>query len=112
MLTAVTTLVIPFTGNLALLFVTQIIGGFGRGLVFPLLMGLSIQTVPSPRRAMAMGVFQSIYALGMFGGPVIAGTIGQRMSIEGLFATTAAVGMAAAIGIYYERGKRHAVAQG
>jgi MFS family permease len=103
LLAAAMTAVIPFTGALPVLFVTQALGGFGKGLVFPLLMGLSIQAVPAGRRAMAMGAFQSIYALGMFGGPVIAGAIGRATSVHGLFLTTAAVGLLAAACTRYVR---------
>lgn len=111
LVTAVTTLCIPFTGSLTALLVTQVVGGFGRGLVFPLLMGLSIESVEPSRRAMAMGAFQSIYAIGMVGGPVIAGAIGRFLSAQGLFVSTALVGLAAAVGIYLQGGKQH-VAQG
>ena len=66
-LSALGTLAIPIVTTLPMLFLTQAIGGFGRGLIFPVLMGLSIKAVPSGKRATAMGFFQSIYALGMFG---------------------------------------------
>ncbi|HWQ61713.1 MAG TPA: MFS transporter, partial [Negativicutes bacterium] len=61
---SVSSVAIPFIGSLAALFVLQIIGGFGRGLVFPLLMGLSIRGITGSRRATAMGFFQAAYGLG------------------------------------------------
>lgn len=41
--TALTCVVIPFISNLSLLYVSQAVGGFARGLVLPLLRGLSIK---------------------------------------------------------------------
>jgi MFS family permease len=52
---ALSCVVIPYTKSMAMLYITQFIGGFGWGTVFPLLMGLSIKTVSSEKRATAMG---------------------------------------------------------
>jgi len=68
---------IPFSKTILLLYITQTIGGFGRGLIFPTLMSLSIKDVEQDKRATAMGYFQSIYAIGMFVGPSITGIISQ-----------------------------------
>jgi MFS family permease len=75
-LASIFTITIPFTNVFWLLVLTQIIAGFGRGLAFTLLMGLSIRDMLSERRATAMGLFQAVYGLGMFIGPVIMGFIG------------------------------------
>lgn len=96
-LSALATLAIPFIASLPLLFVTQAVGGFGRGLVFPVLMGLSIKAVPEEKRATAMGFFQSIYALGMFGGPALAGFTAQLWGLSGAFWATAAATVAGAV---------------
>ncbi len=85
--------VVPFTNTLPQLYITQAIGSFGRGVVFPVLMGLSIQTVPEERRATAMGFFQAIYALGMFGGPVLVGIIGDMSGLKGGFLVTGLMGV-------------------
>jgi Arabinose efflux permease len=90
-LSAAGTLAIPLVSTLPPLFVTQAIAGFGRGLIFPVLMGLSIKKVPGEKRATAMGFFQSIYALGMFGGPALAGVAAEAMGFAGAFYATAAV---------------------
>lgn len=90
-LSALGTLAIPLVTALPPLFLTQAVAGFGRGLIFPVLMGLSIKAVPVEKRATAMGFFQSIYALGMFGGPALAGVTAQVMGFSGAFYATAAV---------------------
>jgi MFS family permease len=81
-LTGIFTATIPFTTSFPLLILTQILAGFGRGLSFPLLMGLSIQDVEEHKRATAMGFFQAIYGLGMFLGPIIMGVIGDHASLS------------------------------
>jgi len=92
------TLLIPFLSTLPLLFLTQAVGGFGRGLIFPVLMGLSIKAVPEEKRATAMGFFQSIYALGMFGGPALAGITAELWGLQGAFWATTVVTVAGALG--------------
>jgi len=107
----VTTAAIPYTGTLPLLFATQIVGGFGRSLAFSVMMALAIRDVTPARRAIAMGAFQSIYAIGMFVGPTIAGAVGKALGMYGLFLSTAAVGLVALVAVLAQRGK-HSVAQG
>ncbi|MBE5762009.1 MAG: MFS transporter [Clostridiales bacterium] len=74
------------------LFIFQFLAGLGNGLNYPLLMGLAIKNIDSQRRGAAMGFFQSIYALGMYLGPVIIGalsevfTVGMSLSIIGVTA--------------------------
>lgn len=85
------TAVIPLCTTLASLYATQAVAGFGRGLVFAVLMGMSIRTVPQEKRATAMGFFQSIYALGMFGGPAISGLVAQGYGLGGAFYCAAVV---------------------
>ncbi|HEY3425010.1 MAG TPA: MFS transporter, partial [Negativicutes bacterium] len=62
---------VPFIHELPLLYVSQAVNGFCMGLVTPLLMGLSIKSFPDEKRATAMGIFQALYGIGMFGGPVL-----------------------------------------
>lgn len=76
------TITIPFTHSYLLLILTQVAAGFGRGMSFPLLMGLSIRDVPMERRSTAMGFFQSVYGLGMFAGPVIMGGLADLLSLQ------------------------------
>ena len=60
-------------------------------------MGLAIKSVPSERRATAMGFFQSIYALGMFAGPAVAGLMADSFGLSGAFYTAAAVMVVATV---------------
>lgn len=81
-LTGIFITTISFTSNLWILILTQTITGVGRGLSFPVLMGLSIKYMPSEKRAVAMGFYQSIYGLGMFVGPLFMGIIGDVVSLK------------------------------
>ncbi len=92
--TAAATVAIPLAPSLEALFVSQFLGGFGRGLVFPVLMGLVVKSVPPQKRATAMGFFQSIYALGMFAGPALAGVVAEWWGLTGAFSAAAAVTVA------------------
>ena len=87
-LTALSTFAIPLSKTVPVLYVTQAFGGVGRGLIFPVLMGLSIKTVSEEKRATAMGFFQSIYALGMFAGPALSGVLAGIVGLGGTFLIT------------------------
>lgn len=94
---ALATIVVPYVGSLPLLFLSQIVGGFGRGLVFPVLMGLSIKNIIEKKRATAMGFFQAIYGLGMFIGPVLLGVLSDTVGIETGFWVVGLIGICGAI---------------
>ncbi len=89
--------VIPFAHNMTVLSISQLIGGFGTGTVFPLLMGLSIKSVSTDKRATAMGIFQAIYGLGMFMGPTIVGALTDSIGIVWGFITIGGVALSGAL---------------
>ena len=96
-LLAATTAFIPLLTSLTQLYASQMIGGFGRGLAFPLLMTLGVQSVDDGVRATAMGVFQSLYAAGMFVGPVVVGLIGDWAGLNAGFWLCSLCGLAGAV---------------
>jgi MFS family permease len=75
----------PLVSRLSILYAVQAANGIGVGLAFPLLMGLSIQSIPLEQQGTAMGVFQSLYAAGMTLGPVISGFIGGHLRLPSVF---------------------------
>ena len=97
LLAAICTISLPFTKTFALLLFTQAFNGFAQGLMFPVLMGLAIRSVSEDRRASAMGFFQAVYSLGMFGGPFIAGWIGGLAGLSGGFII---VGSMSLVGVF------------
>jgi DHA1 family multidrug resistance protein-like MFS transporter len=82
---AMTSLALPLVGNLPVLFLNQIIHGTGRGIAYSILMGSVLRLVSSDERATAMGVFQSIYAFGIFTGPIVGGWVGSFWGVDGIF---------------------------
>jgi len=75
----------PLVRTLGGLFALQALGGIGRGVLYPLLMSLSIKAVAAPDRASAMGIFQASYAFGMFIGPWISGGLADRLGLASVF---------------------------
>lgn len=85
LLASLCTLIIPFTHSLTILLISQVCNGFGQGLIFPILMTLAIRYVSTDQRATAMGFFQAIFSLGMFGGPLLVGWMGNLFGLTGSF---------------------------
>ena len=83
LLLAAACLLYPLTASLAALLAVQAIMGAGVGLIMPITMANAIETVSDENRGTAMGIYQAVYGLGMFLGPVIAGTIIERFSAAG-----------------------------
>jgi len=96
LITALSCMAIPFVKSFSVLVVTQLIGGFGKGVTIPLLMGLCIKNVEESKRGSAMGFFQAIYGLGMFTGPVVVGFISDIANLDAGFFFTAVIGVIAA----------------
>ncbi len=75
----------PLVGAIGGLFVLQALNGIGRGMLYPLMMSLSIKAVHAPDRASAMGIFQASYAFGMFIGPWISGGLADSLGLASVF---------------------------
>jgi DHA1 family multidrug resistance protein-like MFS transporter len=71
------------------IFAAQVIHGYSIGLSYPVLMGLAIENVPADERSTALGLHQSIYAIGLFAGPWLSGILADSFGIQPMFATTA-----------------------
>ncbi len=84
---------VPLVHTIPMVAVTQALGGGGRGLAYPLLMGLSIRSVRPADRATAMGVFQAVYAMGMFAGPASTGVIGDGMGLSAIFVVAGTIAL-------------------
>ena len=75
----------PFVTNLKFLYLVLAFNGAGVGFLFPLLMGLAIKPMPLDQQGTAMGFFQSIYAVGMFLGPLVSGWVGEYLGLYFIF---------------------------
>jgi predicted MFS family arabinose efflux permease len=90
-LTASMVFVFPLFTDLRWLVVCQAMIGVGVGTAFPVLMGLALQAVEPEARASAMGVYQSVYAVGMTLGPAFSGMFAQRWGMWGVYGTNGAL---------------------
>lgn len=73
------------------LVISQLIAGLAEGILYPTALGASIRFVGEEERASAMGLHQSIYAVGMFSGPWLSGILASLLGIQPMFALTAAL---------------------
>jgi MFS family permease len=87
----------PFLSAFWLLVACQVLIGLGVGIAFPVLMGLALQSVDPEARASAMGVFQSVYAIGMTLGPAVSGVVAKQWTITGVYMTSGTLVVAAIV---------------
>lgn len=88
------TAVTGLASTLAWIFFAQVLVGLARGVSYPVFMGLSIQDVDDVERTTAMGLHQSIYAIGMFAGPWISGILADNIGIRPMLGVTAVASLA------------------
>ncbi|WP_428943096.1 MFS transporter [Pantoea sp. FN060301] len=80
-LQVLSTLGIPFTSNMMAIYALQALAGFSFGMAFAAFMSLSVVNTTSDEQSTRMGLFQTIYSLGMFIGPVIMGVMMQHINL-------------------------------
>ncbi|MGQ9681168.1 MAG: MFS transporter [Anaerolineae bacterium] len=98
-LCAISTWAVPLCGSLLALVPVRFFAGVGFGFLYPVAMGMSITGVPAEDRASAMGVFQALYALGMFVGPAASGWLVQGWGLSTMFQVTSLLPLGAALGV-------------
>lgn len=69
--------VVSFSTNAFLIFVTYAFNGFGYGLTYNCLLGLAMQPFAKEFREISMGVYQTLFAIGIFYGDKIYAYIAQ-----------------------------------
>jgi len=84
-------LVIVFSKSLGCIFAGTMLMGFAFGMMYPILLGMSIQNVDKNQRNTAMGIHQALYSLGMFLGPWMSGFIASLINIRGAFLVTGVI---------------------
>ncbi|WP_424765664.1 MFS transporter [Paenibacillus sp. sgz302251] len=97
LLSTICTAAMVFADSFGVLIVTQAVNGFAQGLHIPLLLALAIRDVEIPGRATAMGLYQALYAIGMFSGPFLAGWLNEGWGLNGGFLFGSLLGASAAI---------------
>ena len=91
----------PRATGLGALLAVQGVFGVGMGLILPLTLSAAIRDIPDRRRGAAMGVYQAVYGVGMFIGPVAAGWIISALptAVEGMAANFYANGALSLLGV-------------
>lgn len=97
LLVTIATMLIPFAQLKNIFLVIRGLQGFSLGMIFPLLLGMSIQSIKPAKRATAMGAYQSIYAIGIFVGPFLAGMVNSQFGLASGFYFAGGLGMIATL---------------
>ena len=96
-LQAISCVLAALPSSLALLYVSQLLTGWGNSMIFPLLMALGLSRMADQRRATAMGFYQAVYGLGIFGGPWLTGALISALGQTAAFWINAGIATLAAI---------------
>lgn len=96
-LTAVYCWLMPRANNLLLVILLQALAGAANALSFNVLLGQSVRDIKKEVRAVAMGLHQSLYGVGMTIGPVITGYLIQKSGMRTAFDLVAVFSMISAI---------------
>ncbi len=88
---------VPFCQSIAAVACVQVLGGVARTLLYTYLMAANSTDVPSGQKTTAMGIFQSLYSLGMTAGPIVMGRIMDASAMNYSLSFTA-IGALAALG--------------
>src|SRR5699024_4609922 len=100
-------LLTPITSNEIIFLICQAFTGFGLGIIFPVLLSLPIQNISYEKRTTAMGIYQSLYAIGIFTGPYLAGIFNSSFGLSAGFYFLSVLGMIGILMVsYWGRGKR------
>ena len=85
LLMILTTLITPITNHIVFIIFLQFFCGIGRGIMTALLMSLVIRQSSIESKSTSMGIYQSLYSVGMFAGPLMSGIIASMTNIETIF---------------------------
>ncbi|MFK3708425.1 MFS transporter [Klebsiella sp. NPDC088457] len=97
LLQAISTLGIPFTHSLTVIYFLQALAGFSFGMAFAAFMSLSIVNTTADEQSTRMGLFQTIYSSGMFVGPVVMGIMLQHINLASGYILITILSIAAAV---------------
>ncbi len=92
---------VPLSLNVAILYALLALDGIVRGVALPLLMNMAVKHVPAGSKATAMGMYQAIYAGGIFAGPLLTGVISDNFGFSIGYYHNAAMGLLAIAAISF-----------
>lgn len=95
---------VPLCSEIWTLYVMQFIGGFGKVLILTLLMADAVKNAAPAVRSTAMGIYQSVYSLGMTVGPIVMGAVLERTEgFRPAFFLMAAASLLCALWAFFSR---------
>jgi len=97
LLCATAVMAIPWITDMNVLYLSQMLAGFGQGLSLPMLMELGMKEIEQGKRATAMGFLQTTYGAGMFAGPAAVGFLAERLGLDWGFWLISLAGIAGAL---------------
>ena len=77
--------------SVPVIYVAGIFLGLGTGFTFSVLIGINMQQVKGSERSMAVGLNQTLSALGIFAGPSVSGVLADWLGLRPMFGITAAM---------------------
>ena len=83
--------------NIAVLYAMEALAGICFGVTCGALAGMVFRCVPTGQRGTATGIYQSLYGIGIFVGPVLVGSIMKAASFDAAYWVLAALGAASAL---------------
>lgn len=90
-------LIAPQSQTMMQLYLCQILAGIASAFTFGILLGQSVRDVPQKLRSAAMGLFQSLYGIGMTIGPILMGVLIDLGSLNGAFYSVAGLSLISAL---------------
>src|SRR5699024_6952377 len=99
----------PLSSNEILFLICQVFTGFGLGVIFPVLLGLPIQNISDEKKATAMGVYQSLYAIGIFAGPYLSGIMNTTFNLSAGYYLLTILGIIGIVFIKYWSAEKQAL---
>jgi MFS family permease len=88
---------IGLAGGLRLFYLLQLLCGLGNGLLLSATMAFAIKHVDAEKKTTAMGCFQSIYCIGITGGPAVMGALIDHGGRRAAFCAVGIASLACAI---------------
>lgn len=98
--------VLPFATNYVLFLVLQALGGLSFGALSAILMSNAVRTLPLNQKTAGMGVYQSLYCIGMAFGSIVVGIVADASSYTAGYLSMAAACAAGFLLVIYAARKK------
>lgn len=95
--TLLSCLLAPFCPNMLWIYLTQVFGGIGNGILFSQLLAMAVRKISPEKKSSATGCYQAIYGLGMTVGPAMMGIFVDHLGMTTAFLIMAGITLVALI---------------